>query len=97
MRTHRGDEFDSCFSFFLFGLLILIGSIPAFLEVLLSVSMHGDKRCGGPGVAVLSAAGERGQPVFAVQRGDGFIKIGPRRNICWGHGIKEKRNFLLPS
>lgn len=82
MRTHRGGKFDSCFLFLLFGLFILIGSIPAFLEVLLSVRVHGDKSCVGPGVAVLSAAGERGQPVFAVQRGDGFIKIGPRGNIC---------------
>lgn len=48
-----------------------------------------------PGVAVLSAAGERGQPVFAVQSGNGFIKIGPRGNIGWGHGIKDKRNSLL--
>lgn len=48
-------------------------------------------------VAVLSALGYWGQPVFAVQRGGDFIKIGPRGNICWGHGIKDKRNPLFPT
>lgn len=41
-------------------------------------------------VAVLSAPGDGGQPVFAVQRGGDSLKVGPRGSICWRRGIKDK-------